>query len=104
MRVSNGAKRKPGLGSALIPISRKKKAITKLYTSPPAGSVVVCLDEMGPQASKSYPGQHLVRAAEGARATQEINYGRRDVAGYVFGAPELVEGPSGHGSGVHRDL
>src|SRR6201996_5112259 len=82
----------------------KKGAIEQLYTSPPAGSVVVCLDEMGPQASKSYPGQHLVRAAQGARATQEIDYGRRDVAGYVFGAPELVEGPSGHGSGVHRDL
>jgi hypothetical protein len=38
------------------------------------------------------------------RATQEIDYGRRDVAGYVFGAPELVEGPAGHGSGVHRAL
>jgi hypothetical protein len=40
---------------------------------------------MGPQASKSYPGQRLVRAAEGERATQEIDYGRRGVAGYVSG-------------------
>ena len=47
---------------------------------------MVCLDEMGPQASKSYPGQQLVRAAEGERATQEIDYGRRGIAGYVFGA------------------
>lgn len=49
---------------------------------------MVCLDEMGPQASKSYPGQRLVTPAgpEAERATQEIDYGRRDVAGYVFGA------------------
>jgi hypothetical protein len=70
-------------------------AIERLYTAPPAGSVVVCLDEMGPQASKSYPGQRLVRASEGERATQEIDHGRRGVAGYVFGAPALVEGPAG---------
>jgi transposase len=43
---------------------------------------------MGPQASKSYPGRRLVRPAgpRAERATQEIDYGRRDVAGYVFGA------------------
>ena len=67
-------------------VCAKKGAIEHLYTAPPVGSVVVCLDEMGPQASKSYPGQHLVRASEGERATQEIDYGRRGVAGYVFGA------------------
>src|ERR1700740_1312507 len=80
----------------------KKGAIEQLYTAPPAGSVVVCLDEMGPQASKSYPGQRVVRASEGKRATQEIDYGRRGVAGYVVGAPELVEGPAGHGGGIDR--
>ena len=58
-------------------VCAKKGAIEQLYTAPPAGSVVVCLDEMGPQASKSYPGQHLVRASAGERATQEIDYGRR---------------------------
>lgn len=43
---------------------------------------------MGPQASKSYPGRRLVRPAgpKAERAKQEIDYGRRDVAGYVFGA------------------
>jgi hypothetical protein len=43
---------------------------------------------MGPQASKSYPGQRLVKSAapRAGRARQEIDYGRRDVAGYVFGA------------------
>ena len=43
---------------------------------------------MGPQASKSYPGQRPVKPAgpRAERARQEIDYGRRDVAGYVFGA------------------
>jgi hypothetical protein len=38
---------------------------------------------MGPQASKSYPGQRLVKPAgpRAERAKQEIDYGRRDVAG-----------------------
>ena len=49
---------------------------------------------MGPQASKSYPGQQLVKPAgpEAERAKQEIDYGRRDVAGYVFGAPQPATG------------
>ena len=51
---------------------------------------MICLDEMGPVAAKSYPGQDLVRPGRGAgagaeRATQEIDYGRRG-KGYVFGA------------------
>jgi transposase len=60
-----------------------------LYTAPPADSVVVCLDEMGPDSAKSFPGPRLVRRdPEGerrVRATQEIDYGRRG-RGYIFGA------------------
>lgn len=43
---------------------------------------------MGPQASKSYPGRQLVRPGppKSERAKQEIDYGRRGPAGYVFGA------------------
>ncbi len=49
---------------------------------------------MGPQASKSYPGRRLVRPAgpRAERAKQEIDYGRRDVAGYVFGALQPATG------------
>jgi hypothetical protein len=47
---------------------------------------------MGPQASKSYPGQRLVRASAGERAPQEIDYGRRGIAGYVFGAFQPATG------------
>jgi transposase len=50
---------------------------------------VVNLDEMGPEAAKSYPGQQWVHPADGqrpaARARQEADYGRRG-KGYVFGA------------------
>ncbi len=49
---------------------------------------------MGPQASRSYPGRRLVRPAppEAERAKQEIDYGRRGPAGYVFGALQPATG------------
>jgi transposase len=49
---------------------------------------VICLDEMGPESAKSFPGHRLVAvdpAGKRPRATQEIDYGRRG-RGYVFGA------------------
>jgi transposase len=48
---------------------------------------VICLDELGPEAAKSFPGQQAiaVQMRPAARATQEIDYGRRG-KGYVFGA------------------
>ena len=68
-------------------VRAKKGAIEHLYTAPPAGSVVVCLDEMGPQPASSYPGRRVVKPAppKAQRAKQEIDYGRRG-KGYVFGA------------------
>jgi transposase len=54
---------------------------------------VICLDEMGPEAAKSFAGQRLVntgmRPAE--RARQEIDYGRRG-KGYIFGAFQPATG------------
>jgi transposase len=46
---------------------------------------------MGPVGVKSYPGKRLAKAspteeAGAERARQEIDYGRREKAGYVFGA------------------
>jgi transposase len=50
---------------------------------------VICLDEMGPEAAKSFPGPQLTRpdptGERRVRATQEIDYGRRG-SGDVFGA------------------
>ena len=58
-------------------------------------SVVICLDEMGPESAKSFRGQRVVRgdADDGRRprAPQEIDYGRRG-AGYVFGGFVLATG------------
>jgi hypothetical protein len=60
-----------------------------LSTDPPASSVVVCLDETGPDGAKGFRGRRLVRSdptgARRPRATQGIDYGRRG-RGYVFGA------------------
>ncbi|WP_254053242.1 transposase [Singulisphaera sp. GP187] len=78
------------------PSSPKKGALETLYTKPPEGSVVVCLDEMGPESAKSFPGEQLVHAELPVttetqplpvreRARQEIDYGRRG-KGYIFGA------------------
>ena len=50
---------------------------------------MICIDEMGPESAKSFPGQRLVAAdpdgARRPRAHQEIDYGRRG-RGYIFGA------------------
>ena len=57
----------------------------------------MCLDELGPEAAKSYQGQQVVRknpteTTPAGRAKQEIDYGRRGNAGYVFGALEPATG------------
>lgn len=54
-----------------------------MYQEPPEGSLVICVDEMGPESAKSFRGRVLVKETE--RAKQEIDYGRRG-KGYVFGA------------------
>lgn len=50
---------------------------------------MICLDEMGPERAKSFPGRRVVRTdprdERRIRATQEIDYGRRGY-GYIFGA------------------
>ena len=58
--------------------------------------MTVCLDELGPESAKSFPGQRLVRAAPTAerpagRATQEADDGRRG-KGYIFGAFQPATG------------
>ena len=50
---------------------------------------MICLDEMGPESAKSFPGHAVIRpdptGERRERAKQEIDYGRRG-KGYVFGA------------------
>ncbi len=49
--------------------------------------MILDIDEMGPVAAKSYPGQQVIEvtARPAHRAKQEIDYGRR-AKGYVYGA------------------
>jgi transposase len=81
-------------------VRREGGVIERLYTAPPEGSAVVCLDGMGPESAKSFPGRRPIRAAprggpEGpvpaGRARQEIDYGRRG-RGYIFGASRPATG------------
>ena len=77
-------------------LRRKKGAIERLYTQPPEDAVVLCLDEMGPTVPKVFPGQEPVRVEPGAepdgtprpagRAKREVETGKRQRGGYVFGA------------------
>jgi len=46
--------------------AKKKATLERLYTEPPAGSVVLCLDEMGFESAQSYPGREPVRIVPGA--------------------------------------
>jgi hypothetical protein len=59
---------------------------------------VLCLDEMGPESAKSYPGVEPIRTAPddgrpAGRARQQIAYARRG-KGYVLGAFTAQERPS----------
>ena len=71
--------------------------------------MTVCLDQMGPVGVKSYPGRHLVLLRDfvvrpAGRARQEIDYGRREKAGYVFGALQPKTGEVLTATYTHRRL
>jgi transposase len=58
---------------------------------------VVCIDEMGPLSARSHPGQELVapqptESKPAGRAKQEVDYGRTQREGYVFGALQPASG------------
>jgi hypothetical protein len=94
-------------------LRRKKGAIERLYIQPPEGSVVVCLDEMGPTGPKTYAGRRVVRDDPGVepdgarrpagRAKREVETGRRQRGGYVFGAFRPATGEAFTHSYPRRD-
>ncbi len=47
--------------SSRVPPPTYQGRLEVLYTAPPAGSLVVNLDEMGPESAKSFPGHRVVR-------------------------------------------
>lgn len=61
-------------------LRRNKGASATLYPPPPAGSIVVCRDQRGPESARSHPGTAGVRGLrqpDQPRARQEIDDGRR---------------------------
>lgn len=87
-----------GSVSELTQTLRKKGVIERLYTEPPENSVVMCLDEMGPVAAKTFAGQAVVRLPDSRqptpmpRAIQEIDYGRRGKGYVVISKLEICRG------------
>lgn len=79
-----------------------KGAIEHLSTASPPDSVV-CLDEMGPEAAKSFQGHTLIHvtARPAERSRQEIDDGRR-ASGYVFGAFQPSTGVACAGTAPRR--
>jgi DDE superfamily endonuclease len=77
-------------------LRRKKGAIERLSIQPPEGAAVVCLDEMGPTVPKTFAGMRVIRDDPGVepdgtsrpagRAKREVETGKRQRGGYVFGA------------------
>lgn len=69
--------------------AEKKGAIVALYTAPPAGSVVICLDQLGPESAKTFKGTHIVSPPrdeeQRRRVPVETDEGRRG-KGDIFGA------------------
>lgn len=63
-------------GERVDPEFAKKGRIGQLYTAPPEGCRVICLDKMGPESVKSFPGSEWVRV-ESLREAQELDYGRQ---------------------------
>ncbi|HET8850912.1 MAG TPA: helix-turn-helix domain-containing protein [Ktedonobacteraceae bacterium] len=66
----------------VYPAEQVAVVIQTLFTAAPSASVVVCLDELGPESVKRYQGRDLVQTEPtpsnpAGRAKQEIDYGRR---------------------------
>jgi hypothetical protein len=61
--AEDGARKRPGWGAGGPGVRAQKGVIERLYTAPPEGGVVVCLDEMVPQSAKSCPGRRVVKPA-----------------------------------------
>jgi len=63
--------------------------VIQAYVAPPPGARVICIDEMGPVAVKTYPGAEWKRGR--GRARYEPDYGRRGKR-WIHGAFEPATG------------
>jgi transposase len=74
--------------------------VIQAYVAPPANTRVICIDELGPLAVKTYPGEGWQVGSH--RATFEPDYGRRGKL-WVHGAFEPATGQASIVLSPHRD-
>ncbi|NMC53875.1 MAG: IS630 family transposase [Chloroflexi bacterium] len=79
----------PRSGEARSRVRGKKGSIITAYLNPQPNTRVICIDEMGPIAVKTYPGEEWKPGPN--RATFEPDYGRRGKV-WVHGAFEPATG------------
>jgi transposase len=67
--------------------------VVELYTDPPSGSTVVCVDELGPVTPRSFP-PAPGWSPDGHRIKAPLEYGRGRDKMWVFGALRVEDGKS----------
>ena len=71
----------------------KRSRIIELYTDPPPGSTVVCVDELGPVTPRSFP-PAPGWSPDGHRIKAPLEYSRGPDKVWVFGALRVKDGKS----------
>lgn len=71
----------------------KRSRIVELYTNPPPGSTVVCVDELGPITPRFFP-PAPGWSPDGHRIKAPLEYGRGRDKAWVFGALRIEDGKS----------
>jgi hypothetical protein len=71
----------------------KRSRIIELYTDPPLGSTVVCVDELGPVTPRFFP-PAPGWSPDGHRIKAPLEYGRGPDKAWVFGALRVKDGKS----------
>jgi transposase len=71
----------------------KRSRIIELYTDPPPGSTVVCVDELGPVTPRSFP-PAPAWSPDGHRIKAPLEYSRGPDKAWVFGALRVEDGKS----------
>lgn len=69
----------------------KRTRIVTLYTEPPAGATVLCLDEFGPVTPRTFP-PPPGWSPDGHRIKAPLNYGRGLDKTWVYGALRVCDG------------
>jgi DDE superfamily endonuclease len=69
----------------------KRATIVALYTEPPAGATVLCVDELGPVTPRNFP-PAPGWSADGHRSKAPLDYGRGPDKVWIYGALAVQDG------------